>query len=100
MAIMRMPPPLSWTGLRGRLGGDAAVRGREALVDDALGLRHDVLHEVLAGRDVVDEALALANRPDAAVEIAAGEHIGPAARASHEVADVFDRLRRIGLDLD
>src|SRR5690349_9404169 len=42
----------------------------EAAVDDPLRLAHDVVDEFLAGRDIVDQTLGLAGRPDAEIRIA------------------------------
>jgi methyl coenzyme M reductase subunit C-like uncharacterized protein (methanogenesis marker protein 7) len=47
----------------------------------------------------VDQRLALAAGPDAAVDIAIAQHILAPAHAGHQVTDVVESLRRITLDL-
>ncbi len=57
--------------------------------NDGLGLAHDAGDQLAAARDVVDQALHLAGRPDAFVRIAGGvDHL--AAGACDEFADVLE----------
>ena len=58
-----------WELRRGRLFGGLTLRARhhalEAALDDGFRIAHDARHQFGAGRNVVDQALDLAGRPDA-----------------------------------
>src|SRR4051812_40291587 len=66
----------------------APAAGHHALkpaLDDGFGIPYDARHQFGASRDVVDQSLHLARRPDAFVGIAGGVyHL--AACAGHEIA--------------
>lgn len=51
---------------------------REALLQDALRLRHGPPHDLARGGDVANDALHLANRPDARIQVALFEDAAPA----------------------
>jgi len=74
--------------------GDRTV---EAFADDLLRFAHDAVDELGAGRDVVDEALHHARRPDAVVLVALLEHHA-SARAGDEMRNVVDRCAAFLLD--
>ena len=56
--------------LFGGFGADHAGHAVEARGNDGFGFRHHARHQFLASRDVMDEALHHAGRPDAVVRIA------------------------------
>jgi len=61
----------------------------DAVQDDVLGLAHDARDQLGAGRDVVDQPLDLAGRPDAVLPVAGGVDLF-AARAGNELANVLE----------
>ncbi len=73
-------------------GGLAMAAGHHACepaLDDGFGVVHDAPHQFGAGRDVVDQSLHLAGRPDAFIGIAGRiDHFAP--RAGDEFADILE----------
>src|SRR5262249_29208610 len=100
----RLPRTLGHRSLRtaaaGRAGGALAVapppglrgdRATEPAAAHLFGLAHDALDQLLAARDVADDAHHRAGRPDAVLHVAGlVDHL--AARAGDQRADLLDRL--------
>src|SRR5712671_1526927 len=76
----RVRKPSTRARLLSGLTRRARQHGFEPAADDGFGIAHDARHQFGTRRDVVDQALHLAGRPDALVGIAGGvDHL--AARA-------------------
>src|SRR5829696_3147025 len=73
---------------------------RQALTDDAFGVRHDPIDQFLYRRNVVNEACDHAATPSASIHIAVDHHLGIDAR--HLIVDIFDLelLALLAFDLE
>src|ERR1700761_4517469 len=68
VGTLRFAHPTNLVSLR-RLALSARQHRLEAFAHDGFGVAHDARDQLGAGRDVVDQALHLAGRPDAVVVI-------------------------------
>src|SRR3954471_1527085 len=90
LVLCAVEPARRWAGTAARSCPDRR-RGfqhrSEPVADDGGGLGHDPVDELGAGRDVADEGLHHAGRPDSVVDVAGLVDLDPA-HAGHQLPDV------------